>query len=192
MRQNIFRSRGEPGKEDELRAFYREVDGPRQQDYDRSEQRLGITKEIAWHERVDEGRDAPAGRERVAVPPNSHSDALRVRVGDVRPTSSGSATQWPLNGSGPAAATRVGSRASLFAVRKKIRKAQCSRAPSRRLSSPSADTAGSNLESAQASTCPRPRTALPRRTRRRRRAPSARRVRARLLRLCRWPVHTSG
>jgi hypothetical protein len=37
-----------PGKEDELRAFYREVDGPRQQDYDRSEQRLGITKEIAW------------------------------------------------------------------------------------------------------------------------------------------------
>ena len=25
-----------PGKEGELRAFYREVDGPRQQDYDRS------------------------------------------------------------------------------------------------------------------------------------------------------------
>ena len=36
------------GKEDELRAFYREVDRPRQQDHDRSEQRLGITKEIAW------------------------------------------------------------------------------------------------------------------------------------------------
>jgi hypothetical protein len=35
-----------PGKEGELRAFYREVDGPRQQEYDRSEQRLGITKEL--------------------------------------------------------------------------------------------------------------------------------------------------
>jgi hypothetical protein len=47
-----------PGKEDELRAFYREVDGPRQQDYDRSEQRLGITKEIAWLAPIDGGSAA--------------------------------------------------------------------------------------------------------------------------------------
>jgi hypothetical protein len=47
-----------PGKEDELRAFYREVDGPRRQDYDRSEQRLGITKEIAWHAPIDGGSAA--------------------------------------------------------------------------------------------------------------------------------------
>jgi hypothetical protein len=47
-----------PGKEGELRAFYREVDGPRQQDYDRSEQRLGITKEIAWVAPVDGGSAA--------------------------------------------------------------------------------------------------------------------------------------
>ena len=47
-----------PGKEDELRAFYREVDGPRQQDYDRSEQRLGITKEIAWRAPIDGGSAA--------------------------------------------------------------------------------------------------------------------------------------
>jgi hypothetical protein len=47
-----------PGKEDELRAFYREVDGARQQDYDRSEQRLGITKEIAWVAPIDGGSAA--------------------------------------------------------------------------------------------------------------------------------------
>ena len=47
-----------PGKEGELRAFYREVDGPRQQDYERSEQRLGITKEIAWVAPVDGGSAA--------------------------------------------------------------------------------------------------------------------------------------
>ena len=47
-----------PGKEDELRAFYREVDGPRQADYDRSEQRLGITKEIAWRAPIDGGSAA--------------------------------------------------------------------------------------------------------------------------------------
>ena len=47
-----------PGKEDELRAFYREVGGPRQQDYDRSEQRLGITKEIAWVAPIDGGSAA--------------------------------------------------------------------------------------------------------------------------------------
>jgi hypothetical protein len=44
-----------PGKEGELRSFYRDVDGPRQQDYNRSEQRLGITKEIAWVAPVDGG-----------------------------------------------------------------------------------------------------------------------------------------
>lgn len=47
-----------PGKEDELRAFYGELDGPRQQDYDRSEQRLGITKEIAWRAPIDGGSAA--------------------------------------------------------------------------------------------------------------------------------------
>ena len=47
-----------PGKEDELRAFYRDVEGPRQQDYDRSEQRLGITKEIAWRAPIDGGSAA--------------------------------------------------------------------------------------------------------------------------------------
>jgi hypothetical protein len=47
-----------PGKEDDLRAFYREVDGPRQQDYDRSERRLGITKEIVWLAPIDGGSAA--------------------------------------------------------------------------------------------------------------------------------------
>src|SRR5207247_1909966 len=47
-----------PGKEEALRDFYREVDGPRRDDYDRSEQRLGITKEIAWSARTDGGRVA--------------------------------------------------------------------------------------------------------------------------------------
>jgi hypothetical protein len=47
-----------PGKEEALRDFYREVDGPRRDDYDRSEQRLGITKEIAWSARTNGGRAA--------------------------------------------------------------------------------------------------------------------------------------
>jgi hypothetical protein len=47
-----------PGKEDDLRAFYQEVEGPRQSDYDRSEQRLGITKEIAWRAPVNGGSAA--------------------------------------------------------------------------------------------------------------------------------------
>jgi hypothetical protein len=47
-----------PGKEEDFRAFYQEVDGPRQQDYDRSEQRLGITKEIAWLAPLDGGSAA--------------------------------------------------------------------------------------------------------------------------------------
>jgi hypothetical protein len=42
-----------PGKEDELRRFYEEVDGARRDDYERSEQRLGITKEVAWIEATD-------------------------------------------------------------------------------------------------------------------------------------------
>ena len=44
-----------PGKEEALRAFYREVDGPRQEEFDQSEQRLGITKEVAWRADVDGG-----------------------------------------------------------------------------------------------------------------------------------------
>lgn len=44
-----------PGKDDELRAFYEEIDGARRGDYERSEQRLGITKEIAWRAQVDGG-----------------------------------------------------------------------------------------------------------------------------------------
>ncbi len=44
-----------PGKEEALRAFYREVNGARQEEFDRSEQRLGITKEIAWRAEIDAG-----------------------------------------------------------------------------------------------------------------------------------------
>ena len=36
-----------PGKEDAVREFYRGVEA-RHDEYDRSEQRLGITKEVAW------------------------------------------------------------------------------------------------------------------------------------------------
>jgi hypothetical protein len=44
-----------PGKEEALRDFYREIDGARNEEYDRSEQRLGISKEIAFAARTDSG-----------------------------------------------------------------------------------------------------------------------------------------
>lgn len=44
-----------PGKEEDLGAFYREVEGSRKDAYHRSEQRLGITKEIAWRAQTDGG-----------------------------------------------------------------------------------------------------------------------------------------
>jgi hypothetical protein len=44
-----------PGKADVMRDFYREVDGPRKADYERSEQQLGIGKEVAWLAHGDEG-----------------------------------------------------------------------------------------------------------------------------------------
>jgi hypothetical protein len=44
-----------PGKEDELPAFYEELDGSRRADYERSEKRLGISKEIAWQAQLDGG-----------------------------------------------------------------------------------------------------------------------------------------
>ena len=44
-----------PGKEEALREFYREVEGPRQAEYDRSEQRLGISKEVVFNARTDGG-----------------------------------------------------------------------------------------------------------------------------------------
>jgi hypothetical protein len=47
-----------PGKEEALRDFYREVEGARNDAYDRSEQRLGITKEIAWRAPIDGGSAA--------------------------------------------------------------------------------------------------------------------------------------
>jgi hypothetical protein len=37
-----------PGKSDDLRDFYREVEGSRKAAFAESERRLGITKEIAW------------------------------------------------------------------------------------------------------------------------------------------------
>jgi hypothetical protein len=43
-----------PGKEEELRRFYREVE-QRQEEYDRSERQLGISKEIAWSAKTDSG-----------------------------------------------------------------------------------------------------------------------------------------
>jgi Family of unknown function (DUF6176) len=43
-----------PGKEEELRLFYREVE-QRHDEYDRSERRLGISKEIAWSATTDSG-----------------------------------------------------------------------------------------------------------------------------------------
>ena len=46
-----------PGKEQALRDFYRDVDA-RHDEYDRSEQRLGITKEVAWSAPMDGGRAA--------------------------------------------------------------------------------------------------------------------------------------
>jgi hypothetical protein len=46
-----------PGKEEALRNFYREVEA-RHDEYDRSEQRLGITKEVAWSARMNGGTAA--------------------------------------------------------------------------------------------------------------------------------------
>ena len=43
------------GKEEALRDFYREIEGPRNTDYDRSEQRLVITKETAFSAKTDNG-----------------------------------------------------------------------------------------------------------------------------------------
>ena len=43
-----------PGKEDNVRAFYEEVEA-RKEAFDESEQRLGITKEVAWLAAVDGG-----------------------------------------------------------------------------------------------------------------------------------------
>src|SRR5205823_7080458 len=45
---------GLAGKEDDVRAFYEEVEA-RKDEYDESEQRLGITKEVAWLAAVDGG-----------------------------------------------------------------------------------------------------------------------------------------
>src|SRR5438876_356798 len=44
-----------PGKEKALRDFYREIEGARQDEYDRSEQRLGISKEVAFSAKTDGG-----------------------------------------------------------------------------------------------------------------------------------------
>jgi hypothetical protein len=46
-----------PGKEEELRSFYREVE-ERRDEYDRSERQLGISKEIAWSATTDSGTSA--------------------------------------------------------------------------------------------------------------------------------------
>jgi hypothetical protein len=43
-----------PGKEDDVRAFYGEVEA-RMDEFDESEQRLGITKEVAWLAPVESG-----------------------------------------------------------------------------------------------------------------------------------------
>ena len=42
-----------PGKEEALRDFYREIEGPRHEDYDHSEQRLAISKEVAFSAKTD-------------------------------------------------------------------------------------------------------------------------------------------
>jgi hypothetical protein len=47
-----------PGKEEAQREFYREVEGARHDDYDRSERRLGITKEVAWSAPTNGGTSA--------------------------------------------------------------------------------------------------------------------------------------
>ena len=47
-----------PGKEDATRAFYKDVEGPRQQEYTDSERRLEITKEIAWLTPLDDNSSA--------------------------------------------------------------------------------------------------------------------------------------
>lgn len=44
-----------PGKEKALRDFYREIEGARHDDYDRSEQRLSISKEVAFSAKSDGG-----------------------------------------------------------------------------------------------------------------------------------------
>jgi hypothetical protein len=43
------------GKEQALHDFYREIEDARNEDYDRSERRLGITKEIAFSAKTDSG-----------------------------------------------------------------------------------------------------------------------------------------
>jgi hypothetical protein len=43
------------GKEGALHDFYREIESEKKDDYDRSEQRLGISKEVAWSAKTDSG-----------------------------------------------------------------------------------------------------------------------------------------
>ena len=44
-----------PGKEEALRDFYRELEDSRHDDYDHSDQRLGISKEVAFSAKTDAG-----------------------------------------------------------------------------------------------------------------------------------------
>jgi hypothetical protein len=49
-----------PGKTDDARAFMRELDGPRKSDYDRSERRIGVAKEL-WYLATVPGGDQLIG-----------------------------------------------------------------------------------------------------------------------------------
>ena len=44
-----------PGKSEATREFYREVEGSRRDEFRESEERLGITREIAWLAHTDAG-----------------------------------------------------------------------------------------------------------------------------------------
>lgn len=44
-----------PGKEDADRQWFQEMEGPRRAEYLRSRERLGVQREVVWHQRTPEG-----------------------------------------------------------------------------------------------------------------------------------------
>jgi hypothetical protein len=64
-----------PGKRDDARAFFRELEEQRKADYDRSEHRIGITKEV-WHLAPLGGGDALVAY----IESNNFTHALKLFV----------------------------------------------------------------------------------------------------------------
>ncbi len=44
-----------PGKEEDYRRWFQEIEGPRREEYLRSRQRLGVTREVIWNQATPQG-----------------------------------------------------------------------------------------------------------------------------------------